>query len=314
MQSHSEKSALPAPSLVEIGAGSAAAFEPAAGVGYLSDPALAESHGVRFAFTMRSGGTSTGAYESLNLGSNVGDDTTHVQENRRRALSALGMEDFAGRLVNPVQVHGESVMAFVDGDKMASRLAQECSIAGIEVDARPTPPISPILDSRCDAVVTTMPGIPILLCYADCIPVVIVAPDGSFAVVHSGWRSAIRSIAGKAATVLSMATDIPTREFNAYIGPHIGACCYEVSDDLIDSFVSEFGSGCDAMGGHLDLEHAVRASLSRSGVEANRIVSADICVAEDLGRFYSHRAEGGKTGRFGALGCRIPDSACECAE
>ena len=48
-----------------------------------------------------------------------------------------------------------------------------------------------------DAVVCTVPGVPVLLCFADCVPVVVVC-SGGFAVVHSGWRGTYAEIAGTA--------------------------------------------------------------------------------------------------------------------
>ena len=47
---------------------------------------------VHLAFTERTGGVSKAPYESLNLGTHVGDDPVVVAENRRRVLAALGVE------------------------------------------------------------------------------------------------------------------------------------------------------------------------------------------------------------------------------
>ncbi len=296
-----ESDPLPVPVLSEGGAGAFRAHER---IGYLTDHRLDDAVGVKLAFSMRTGGSSEPPYSSLNLGLSVGDDPGAVASNRLALLGALGLSEYAPRLVNPVQIHGEKILALVGSEPEASRLEEGSRISGLDVFTYVGPPAAPLLDAMCDAVVCTLPGVPVLLCYADCVPVIIVAPDGSFAVVHSGWRGALRSLAGKAATALSMACGFPISDMNAYIGPHIGACCYVVSDELVDSFVSKFGIGCDATGRHLDLGYAVTASLRASGMDAEAIVSSRICVADDIARFYSHRAEGGRTGRFGALCCR----------
>ena len=68
------------------------------------------THDVRFAFTERAGGVSEDAYSSLNLGSHVGDDPFAVQENRRRALEALGAAECEHNLLVPNQVHGDHVV------------------------------------------------------------------------------------------------------------------------------------------------------------------------------------------------------------
>ena len=68
------------------------------------------THDVRFAFTERAGGVSEDAYSSLNLGSHVGDDPFAVQENRRRALEAIGAAECEHNLLVPNQVHGDHVV------------------------------------------------------------------------------------------------------------------------------------------------------------------------------------------------------------
>ena len=53
------------------------------------------------------------AYSSLNLGSHVGDDPFAVQENRRRALEAMGAAECKHNLLIPNQVHGDHIVAVV---------------------------------------------------------------------------------------------------------------------------------------------------------------------------------------------------------
>ncbi len=291
------------PSLTELRA-DCASIE--GGIGFVSDPSLFDVLGLKLAFSMRDGGKSSEPWNSLNLGLNVGDDPSCVQANRLLVLEALGLSAYADRLVNPLQVHGEAILTIVDDNSNLSRLEKEAEIAEVKAKVIAAAEVHPqdILQTHCDAVVCTQAGIPVLLCFADCVPIIIVAPDGSFAVVHSGWRGALKSIAGKAVTLLSIASNCSPSDMNAYIGPHIGSCCYEVSPEMIDSFVSEFGSGCDAMCGHLDLGYAVESSLLASGMDIERIIESELCVADNTDKFFSHRAEGGKTGRFGAICCK----------
>ena len=70
------------------------------------------------------------------------------------------------------------------------------------------------------------------MCYADCVPVVLVAPVATrgVAVVHAGWRGALAGLPGATATALAEATGSPPSELIAYVGPHIGSCCYKVDD------------------------------------------------------------------------------------
>ena len=292
-------SELPLPELAQPSPGSARLTH---ALPLLTDSNLLDACGVAIAFTTRDGGVSEGAYASLNLADHVGDNSEHVAENRRILLEALNIPNCADCLVNPVQVHGDTVAIFTDeaGKEHMEDAVELLDAHGILLftEHRTSPEL------ECDAVVCTVEDVPVMLCYADCVPIILVAPNGCFAVVHSGWKGTLKSIAEKAAHALSVASGCPSSSFNAYIGPHIGACCYEVSDDILDAFVAEFGEACDAFANHLDLEYAVVSALRSAGVESERIVSSGICTSCSTDRFYSYRAEGGTTGRIAAIACR----------
>lgn len=237
---------------------------------------------VALAFTERTGGVSAAPYESLNLGSSCGDDDASVRENRRRALAALGAAELEDRLLCPRQVHGDHVVV------VRSDAPGELEAARGEARA------------GADAVVCTACDVPVLLCFADCVPVVLTCPGG-FAVAHSGWRGTLARIAGKTARALAAETGCATGELRAFVGPHIGAADYEVSEELLGTFVDAFGEGVARDARHLDLERAVVAALSEAGVDPARIEVAGASTASSTERFFSYRAEGGTCGRHGAL-------------
>ena len=238
--------------------------------------------GVTFAFTERTGGVSPQPFDSLNLGDRCGDDEACVRRNRARALAALGGEGLLRRLVNPLQVHGTNVVVVDDGTdegvEEARRQAQE----------------------GADAIVCTVNDVPVLLCYADCVPVVLTAP-GAFAVVHSGWRGTIERISAKALRVLCEASGAAVADVRAYMGPHVGVADYEVSVELAQRFVAEFGEGACQPGNHLDLGFCVAQALHDAGVSADALASCDVSTASATNRFFSYRASGGTCGRHGAL-------------
>lgn len=238
--------------------------------------------GVTFAFTERTGGASDGRYASLNLGDACGDDPSRVAENRRLALAAIGAGDWEDGLVAPHQVHGDHVVRVTSAepDRLLARRRE----------AR----------EGADAVVCTVPHVPVLLCFADCVPVVICAPGG-FAVAHSGWRGTVARIAAKATRALVEETGCAADELLAYVGPHIGAADYEVSEELMGRFVGEFGPSVDAGGRHLDLGRAVRMALAEAGVPEGSIACCEDSTASNVGRFFSYRAEDGRCGRHAAL-------------
>ncbi len=238
---------------------------------------------VRFGFTERTGGVSQAPYASLNLGTHVGDDARAVAENRRRALDALDAGAYADALLVPNQVHGDHV-AIVDR-------ADDASLEQVRVE----------IAAGADAIVCVVPRVPVLLCYADCAPVILICPGG-FAVVHSGWKGTYAGIAGTAARALADAAGCAPAEVSAYLGPHIRGDEYEVSRELIERFIERFGPAVASAGPRLlDLSVAIRASLVAAGVGEDAIVDTGCSTMSELDRFFSYRAEGGVCGRHGAL-------------
>ncbi len=256
------------------------------GLDLLVDSRLFDACGVRIAFSSRAGGVSAGPFSSLNLSDKVGDDADAVAANRRRLLHALGAARLQERLVVPDQVHGTRLVV-VDG-------GGEGDVERAQADAR----------AGSDGVVCTCPDVPVLLCFADCVPVVLVAPGGAFAVVHAGWRGALGGISGAALSALACEAGCAPGQCNAYIGPHIGACCYETSAEVLARFTEAFGAACDAGGRHLDLAAAVASDLLAAGADPSRIVDAGICTSCSSGDYYSYRAHGAATGRHGAYACK----------
>ena len=241
--------------------------------------------GVTLAFTERTGGVSAAPFASLNLGDACGDEPEAVAENRRRALGALGCADLLDRLVNPRQVHGDHVVVVGSSEPDALAAAVGEARAG------------------ADAVVCTCEDVPVLLCYAVCVPVMFVCPGG-FAVVHSGWRGTEKRIAAKALRVLLERTGAAPTEALAYVGPHIGVADYEVSPELAARFSASFGPEVVRPGNSLDLGRAVALALLEAGLGERSICDCGISTAASTNRFYSYRAEGGHCGRHGALAIR----------
>lgn len=240
--------------------------------------------GVTFAFTEREGGVSKGQFASLNLGSRCGDDPADVAENRARALAAVGAVRIAGNLVEPKQVHGDTVVVIRDAAPDAIEAARVEALEG------------------ADAIVCTVPGVPVLLCFADCVPVVLVAP-GAFAVIHSGWRGTLARISAKALGILCREANARPDEVYAYVGPHILGEDYEVSPELLQTFVDEFGSMVHAAStnSNLDLSAAIACALGDAGLPAANLVDSCVSTAANTGRFFSYRAEGGLCGRHAAI-------------
>ena len=237
----------------------------------MSGPELyltARSLPVRHGFTLRRGGVSTGACSTLDLGPAEGGGED-IRENRARVARAAGLD--AAGLILADQVHGAAVVQGAPGEvRQADGLwtAERAHWVGIRT--------------------------------ADCVPLLLSDAEGTrVAAVHSGWRGTEALIAARAVTVLQEAGSAPSR-LVAAIGPCIGACCYEVSEELASRFEALFGHAVVSRPGprpHLDLRLAVRLSLVAAGMANGSIEDVPGCTACDAGAFFSHRRDKGRTGR-----------------
>ena len=182
-------------------------------------------------------------------------------------------------LLRPRQVHGAKVVS-----------AAAC---------RSDPP------PEADAVVSSEPGVSVGVVTADCVPILLAAPDRrAVAAVHAGWR-------GLAAGVVAQGVDALRQEHGASvalvaaIGPHIGVCCYEVDEPVLDALSTRFGSLDAALrparAGHalLDLGALVARDLANAGLHARDVGRlAGACTRCDPQRFHSHRRDGARAGRL----------------
>ena len=266
---------LPLPRLVEGRFSNLAAF---------TDEELFKACGVRIAFSERAGGTSAAPFDSLNLGSHVNDDAACVEENRRRLCAAMGAA--SAELIVPKQVHAADVAVCENIDDVPETRA--------------------FAAEGSDAVAVGCENVAALLCFADCTPVIIVAPSGAFAVAHCGWRGVVYGAWATAlSTLCEISGDAPER-FNVYIGPYIHACHFEVGPEVAKQFVDSFGEGCLADERHVDMGAALRTGFASMGIDPARIADIDACTVCDGGkRFYSYRASGGVCGRHGAFAVKM---------
>jgi YfiH family protein len=257
------------------------------GVSFHTDPILRERAGILLAFSERTGGVSPPPFESLDLAGHVGDDPAAVDENRGRFLSAVGAGSFSAMLTTAEQVHGDVVV----------RVERSHAGSGASVQCAPGP------ISGADALWTAEAGIPLMLFFADCVPVILVSESPrAVAVVHAGWKGTYAGIVGAAAR--AMIAGVGPVELSAYVGPHIGACCYEVSPSLVSHFVNRFVT-IPRASDRLDLAAAVAEDLDRAGIPRERQWHLGNCTAHNTNRYFSYRAEG-RTGRHCAFAMLEP--------
>jgi polyphenol oxidase len=223
--------------------------------------------GARAAFTTRLGGISTGAFESLNLGILTDDAEEAVRDNRRRATGALG-RDPAGVLVG-LQEH-------------------EAEVARVDSPPDPNGWLRARAPAPADGQATANPGLTPLVQVADCLPVALAGERG-VAMLHCGWRGLAQGIVARGAAEVGAAA--------AAVGPGIGPCCFEVGPEVLERF-EHLGHGISA-GRMLDLREVVGRLLAAAGVDDVEV--SDLCTSCEQGLFFSHRRDGGRTGRQAGL-------------
>jgi YfiH family protein len=227
----------------------------------------AELPGARVLFSSRRGGVSPAPYDSLNLGRLTPDDGANVDENRARLAAAVGLP--RERFLYGRQVHGARV-----------RRATE-----------PPGRLRPAADE--DGQATALRGHPALVFVADCTPLLLVS-DGAVASVHCGWRGVAEGIVAEGIDALREAGG--QGPITALIGPGARACCYEVGDEVHAAF-----AGYDAREGrNLDLPKILRSQLDCAAVH-----DVGLCTMCHVGLFFSHRRDGGVTGRQAGVVWRV---------
>ncbi len=222
-------------------------------------------HGV---FTRR-GGVSPPPWDSLNLGSTVGDDRDRVRENLRRMFAALG---------RPLESRY---------DVWLVHSARVVCASGPRPDERP--------HIQADAILTDRPDLTLVMRYADCVPILLADPVRRVVgIVHAGWRGTVLGVTRRAVEQMSACYGSRPADILAAIGPSIGPDHYEVGPEVRARFVSEDSGHArffvpSRRRGHFmfDLPGFVRMRLEHAGVA--RVEDLGLCTYADAGRFFSYR-------------------------
>jgi YfiH family protein len=143
-----------------------------------------------------------------------------------------------------------------------------------------------------------------MLRFADCVPLVFY--DGRRRVIglaHSGWRGLPAGVVPATIGRMVEAFGCDPADIWAGVGPSIGPCCYEVGSEVVKqvAVVGDSRQLFHRVDGrlHLDLWTAVESQLIEAGV--GQIEMAQMCTSCDTEDWFSHRAERGRTGRFGVV-------------
>ena len=235
--------------------------------------------GLVHAVFTRLGGVSQEPFATLNVSENVGDDPAAVAENRHRIYAHLDLAP--EQVVLTGQVHGSHVA---------------------RVDATDGGRVLP----NTDGLVTDVPEAALLLRFADCQPILLYDPaHHALGLAHAGWRGVALGIARRAVEAMQEAFDTEPSDLVVGLGPAIGPCCYTVGHEVAAAMGYALPHWKQVM--HVQDEDTWRFDLPAAN--AQQLIAAGVCQIEQASlctschndEFFSHRADGGQTGRFATV-------------
>lgn len=174
---------------------------------YKQSITLNNIQGIQHGFFTKTGGVSSGIYDSLNCGPSSDDKGENVVENRRRVMEALGLQD--AKLFGLYQIHSTTVYEITS-----------------ELNHQEYP--------KGDALVTTEKNVALSVLGADCTPILFSSDDaGVIGAAHAGWKGAVTGIVE---SVVEKMCELGAKreDIKACIGPTIHQASYEVRDDFIE--------------------------------------------------------------------------------
>ena len=257
---------------------------------YFECRGLDDTNLVVHAFTTRLGGVSNSPFNFLNMSYNVNDNNSSVTENRKIILTTLGI-DYQD-IVAAQQVHKDNISIIEKKEKSKGALQYYDGI------------------TESDALITDISGIPLLMCYADCVPIFILDPIKKvIALIHSGRRGTEMELTLKTLFKMQKIFETNPHSCLAAIFPSIGPCCYSIKEQHeIDSywanedkFNGEEISKQNKSERRLNLRKANYWQLIKAGLQEKNIFVNEICTADHPELFFSYRRDKGNTGRMAAI-------------
>jgi YfiH family protein len=254
------------------------------GIPYLKFELFPDNRRVQHAVFTRQGGVSPPPYDSLNLSVSVNDVQANVFANRASAYGAHGRS-------NDTLVHAHLKHSVMVAEVTRKNYGQYVGPA--------------------DGMITRERGCGITMNYADCSPILLYDPKRrAIGLGHAGWKGAVMDLPRSLVLAMKSTFGSKPESLLAAIGPSIGPCCYQVGKNVIAAVQSSFeepeqlllSDGAEdshEIRRRFDLPEANRQRLIEVGVR--KIEMAEFCTSCRSDLFFSHRADHGKTGRFGVL-------------
>ena len=173
--------------------------------------------------------------------------------------------------------------------------AEQVHRASVAVVERSSPVTTPL--AGCDALLTSVPGVALLIRTADCLPIFFADPArGVVGLAHAGWHGLSAQLPLRVVAALRHFYRSRPEDLQVAIGPAIRSCCYEVGPE----FSAYFGTSIQERTGRrtCDLIGIAIQQMQACGIRRHRIIDVERCTACDPQTWYSLRQEGPSTGRL----------------
>ncbi len=269
------------------------------GVSIFQFPKLTGFADVRHGIFTRNTGESIGAYRSLNVSFEVGDDSRNVNQNRKIISRCIGEDD----LVFIDQAHGTRVLNFKNESEVGMAVAaddfSQDSLAYIKNGKNDVYASGSSDKLVGDAMVSNIRGKFLAMQVADCQSVLMYEPVRQvIANVHAGWRGSIKNIVGLTIKTMERKFGCYSRNIVAGISPSLGPCCAQFVNyqKEIPAMYWKYKDDRD----HFDFWSISRDQLCDAGVLIENIDVSQVCTKCDTGNFFSFRGEK-NTGRFASV-------------
>lgn len=229
-----------------------------------------EHNGVEAYFTLKNHGAeeSEGDIPGLNLGLNTNDDVNHVFANRALMYKQFNLDP---RWVAwGKQIHSTRVRIITTG--------------GLHPDT--------------DGMVSTIPGLALVIQVADCAAILMADPENRvIGAVHAGWRGAAGGILPNGVDKMKKLGADPAK-IKVYVSPCISQKHFEVGPEVSEQFPDSMVDNTSYEKPHIDLRGYVQNELLKTGIRDEAIEIDKHCTFEEGDKLYSYRREQERSGRM----------------
>lgn len=223
---------------------------------------------IHAAVTLRTGGLSAGAFESMNPALHVNDNAETVLKNRQIISQMLNLPS------EPVwleQIHSNRII---------------CADKSLPLE-------------QADASYTDQAEVVCVVMTADCLPILLANRDGvEIAAIHAGWRGLLSGVISNSVARFNSGQVI------AWLGPAIGPDRFEVGNEVKSAFITKsdkFKTAFKQISQDkylADIYQLAKMELAMLGI--NQVYGGGFCTVTDEQRFYSYRRNG-ETGRMATM-------------